>query len=66
MGEWTDELESNAAGVMPNQVAEARAFAKARGIEIGYKNDGTALFKSHNSRKRALRALGLMDKSAWS
>lgn len=65
MTDWTVPLESNAAGVLPNQVAEARDYAKKHGIPIEYKRDGTAMFKSKRSRDRALRALGLVDKSSW-
>ena len=65
MTDWTDQLESNGAGVSANQVAEARAFAKKRGIPIEYKKDGTALFRSKRSRDKALRALGLVDKDSF-
>lgn len=63
--DWTVPLESNGAGVMPDQVAEARQFAKRNGIPIEYKGDGTALFRSKRSRDKALRQLGLVDRSSW-
>lgn len=64
-GDWVDQLESNGAGVGADQVAEAREFAKVNKIPIEYKRDGTALFRSHSSRREALKKLGLMDKDAF-
>lgn len=65
MTDWTEPLESVGAGVMPDQVAEARQVARDKGIPIEYKSDGTALFRSKRSRDRALKKLGLVDKDAY-
>jgi len=63
--DWDEPLLSNAAGVHPEQVVEERKVARERGIPVDYLPDGRAVFKSHASRRKALRMMGLVDKDSY-
>jgi hypothetical protein len=51
-------IYSDAAGVMPSQVQEARQ----RFPHHEYTNDGRLVFRSHTQRERILKEIGLHDR----
>jgi hypothetical protein len=55
--DWAEPILSDAAGVMPSQVAEARA----RFPHHEYLNDGRIVFRSRRQRASILRELGYHD-----
>ena len=55
--------KSDAAGVHPTQIKEARDLAKRQGIAIDFTPDGRAIFTSAYHRKTYLRACGIHDRN---
>lgn len=56
--------ESDAAGVNPEQIPEARAYARERGVPTEYNPEtGAAIFTGRNHRKEFCRISGLYDRS---
>ncbi len=60
-GDYTDEILSDAAGVMPSQVAEHRRLFP----DVPITNDGRIVFTSHNQRRRVLKRLGMVDRDGF-
>lgn len=58
-------LASEAAGVHPSQIAEAREFNRQRGVNVDYTKDGRPIFESAGQRKKFLKAWGFFDKSGF-
>jgi len=52
---------SDAAGVHPDQIPEAKARAAARGVKIDFTSDGRAIFESPRQRREYCRLRGLRD-----
>ena len=61
-GTWP--MYSDAAGVAPKQVQEARAHSVRIGIPTDFTSDGRAVFTSRLHRKRYCEAVGLYDRNA--
>lgn len=59
---WTDPILSDAAGIHPDQIPEA----KAKFPHHNYTEDGRMIFRSKRERKRHLKDIGLIDKDAFS
>ncbi len=58
------EIRSVAAGVMPDQAADAQRQLAARGIDVRFdRATGDAIFADRRSRLRALRVMGLHDRN---
>ena len=62
---YRQPILSDAAGVHPSQVAEARREAVEHNIPVDYTPDGRAIFTSHSQRQKALRKLGLVDRDGF-
>ncbi|MFP3345223.1 hypothetical protein R0J87_22345, partial [Halomonas sp. SIMBA_159] len=60
-GDYVEPVLSEAAGVMPDQVAEHRR----RHPDVPMTNDGRVIFTSHSQRKRVLRKLGMVDRDGF-
>jgi hypothetical protein len=60
-GDYVEPILSEAAGVMPSQVAEHRRVHP----DIPITNDGRVVFTSHSQRKQALRKLGMVDRDGF-
>jgi len=60
-GNWP--LESDAAGVHPDQIAEARQHSIKAGVPTEFTPDGRAIFTSRKHRKDYCRAIGLHDRN---
>jgi len=58
-------LESAAAGVLPSQIAEERAHLRKCGVNVEFTKSGKAIFTSHEHRRKALKAMGLLDKLSY-
>lgn len=54
---------SDAAGVHPDQVAEAQAAATGLGVPTEFTPDGRAVFRSPRHRKLYCEAVGLYDRN---
>jgi hypothetical protein len=61
-GAWP--MESEAAGVHPDQVPEAVAAASAHGVPTEFTRDGCAVFRDRAHRAKYLKAFGYFDKDA--
>lgn len=57
-------LVSDALAVHPDQVAEARADALAKGVPVDFLPDGRPVFTSRAQRKAYCKAYGFFDRSA--
>lgn len=57
-------MASTAAGVHPDQVAEAMAHDREHGVPTDYNSDGDPLFTSRGHRARYCAANGLYDRNA--
>jgi len=55
-------LISEAAGVHPLDVADARAQAKRDGVPTEFTPDGRVVFRNRRHRKQYLKTVGLVDK----
>lgn len=60
-GDYVDPILSEAAGVMPSQVAEHRRLHP----DIPITNDGRVVFTSHSQRKQVLKKLGMVDRDGF-
>lgn len=58
-------LASEAAGVHPSQIAEAREFNRKNGVNVDYTRDGRPIFESAGQRKKFLKAWRMFDKSGF-
>ncbi len=56
---WRGGLKSEAMGVHPSQVAEARELFKESGVQ--FEPDGTAVFPTRECRRRHLQESGFVD-----
>ncbi len=59
--DWVDPLLSDAAGVHPDQVADARSRFKHH----EYTDDGRMIFRSKKHRDRCLKDIGMHDKDGF-
>lgn len=59
--EWVEPIYSDAAGVHPDQVPEARNRFKNH----EYADDGRMIFRSHAHRRQCLKDIGMFDKDAY-
>jgi hypothetical protein len=57
---------SDALGVMPGQQAEAQAQAKRAGVSLDFHADGRAIVRSPQHQRRLVKALGWVDRGAYS
>jgi putative FmdB family regulatory protein len=58
-GEWVNPQYSEAAGVMPEQIAEC----KARFPHHEFTPDGRMIFRSRQHKTRCLKDIGMVEKS---
>lgn len=58
-------LECVASGVNANQSGELRSFLQSRGVPTDVSRDGNPIYRDAVHRKKALKARGLFDKSAY-
>ena len=56
-------IHSDAAAVHPNQIAEASAIAKARGVPTEFDGHGRPILTSRSHRKAYLKSRGMHDRS---
>lgn len=57
-------MESDAAGINPNQIPEASEYAKKMGVPTEYNSEtGAAIFTSREHRKRFCAISGLYDRN---
>ena len=56
-GAWP--MVSDAGGVNPDQIPEAREWARKNGIAVDFTDTGEAILESDGARKRYLKAMGL-------
>lgn len=56
---------SEAAGVHPSQIAEAKEFNRQNGISVDYTPDGRPEFRDAKHRDRFLKAWRMHDKSGY-
>lgn len=61
-GNWP--LLSDAAGVNPDQIGQAREYAAKVGVPTEFTRDGRAILTSAEHRKRYCEAHGLFDRNA--
>jgi len=59
--DWAEPIYSEAAGVGPEQVAQARAVNKNH----EYTDDGRMIFRSKGHRKQCLKDLGMVDRDGF-
>lgn len=59
--DWTEPIYSEAAGVHPDQIAEARA----RFPHHEFTPDGRMIFRSRAHQKQCLRDIGMFDKDSY-
>jgi len=57
-------MESDAAGVHPDQIKETMAFDRAHGVPTEYKPSGNPVFTSRGHRRAYCEAHGLYDRNA--
>lgn len=60
-GNWP--MKSDAAGVHPDQIAEARSHSIKAGVPTDFTPDGRAIFTGKKHRKDYCRAIGLHDRN---
>ncbi|GIW59956.1 MAG: hypothetical protein KatS3mg087_1022 [Patescibacteria group bacterium] len=56
---------SDAMGVHPKQIEEAKRKLAALGVRVEYTRDGRAIIESPEHRKRLAEAMGLHDRNSW-
>jgi hypothetical protein len=56
-------MKSDAAGVHPDQAAEAEAHSRELGVPTEFNSEGQAVFTSARHRKRYCEAVGLYDRN---
>lgn len=54
---------SDALGVHPDQISDARAEAERAGVRLDFTRDGRAILESRTHRRAVLRALGYHDRN---
>ena len=54
---------SDAAGVNPAQIPEAKRELAAKGVKVDFTNDGRAIFTDPKHRREVCRAMGLFDRN---
>ena len=57
-------MESDAAGVHPDQIKEAMAFDRKHGVPTNYSKAGNPIYTSQGHRRRHCEANGLYDRNA--
>lgn len=60
-GIWNKPFHSNALGVAPNQIGEAREEFRKHGLAIDFDQDGRAIITGPKQYKEACRALGIFS-----
>jgi hypothetical protein len=58
-------LECVASGVHPSQANELREFYKKAGVPTDVTSDGNPVYRDATHRKKALKARGFSDRSAY-
>ena len=59
-------MESEAAGVHPSQIGEARELIRKKaGIDCQFTAEGNPIFTSMEHRRKCLKAMGYQDKLAY-
>ncbi len=56
-------MKCEASGVHPSQIAENQQFLRNHGVPTQFTPDGRAIYENRSHRARALKALGIHDKS---
>ena len=59
--DWPEAILSDAAGIAPEQVAEARGRFKGH----DYTPDGRMIFKSKKHRQKCLKDIGMVDRDGF-
>src|SRR3990172_405277 len=59
----TYPMTCQATGVLPKQIAEARAHDAENGLNIEYNSEGDAIYTCRSQRKRHCRSLGMYDRN---
>jgi len=60
-GNWP--MASDAAGVHPDQIAEATAMSIKKGVPASFTPDGRVIFTSRKHRKDYCRSIGMHDRN---
>jgi hypothetical protein len=58
-------IECVASGVHPSQAGELREYLKKAGVPTDVTADGNPIYRDATHRKKALKARGMCDKSAY-
>jgi hypothetical protein len=58
---WCRSYASDALGVNPEQISEARAGARAQGVDVDFDKEGRAIIKSDKHFRDVARATGMYD-----
>ena len=60
-GNWP--MKSEALGVHPSQIGEAKAMLAKKGVDVDYTPDGRAILRTQRHRKQVAEAEGFFDMS---
>ena len=60
-GTWAKPIVSEAAGVHPEQINEAKAYDRSHGLSVEYTPDGRPVFTNRSERRRYLAAHHMHD-----
>ena len=60
--DWTHPIHSEAMGVHPEQIPEARRFCEMAGVKTDFDRTGRPIFRSRKHRKRYARAWNFHDR----
>ncbi len=58
-------IASSAAAVLPDQVESEKADLAKRGVRVDFTKDGRPIFENPAHRRKALKAMGLLDKLSY-
>jgi hypothetical protein len=58
-------IMSEGAGCHPEQIPEMSEFMRRNGVNLDYTSDGRAIFTDAAQRRKALKALGMHDRSGY-
>lgn len=58
-------IMSEAAGCHPKQIKEFEAHDRKIGVNTKYTQDGRAIFRDSNHRRRHLKAHGMLDRNSY-
>jgi hypothetical protein len=58
-------IYSEAAGVHPDQINEAKDNLQKQGVPTDFTPDGRLIFRDRMHRRKVLKAMGLVDRSSY-